>query len=277
MSLSPPLNHSRRWARAWGSPVLTHSEDQIVLDGVFFSFPSAVHAGGSLHRFLLDVAAAWGLDTSLHTLGGGGHIGRADDFQLERAAADVLVVEPQGQGEVALLLHGVEELVGAILVVQDLAVRHAAVGGAQLRGQVCVACLAQLAVFVLGCYGNGHGLPNDGLPQPLARGYRLRGHSVGGQDGPQVVDGLLQALGLHDEVQLVVLPRVEGEVLVGQFVQLLAHLLFHQQHFGLCAMVQRLGSEVAAALDAFLALEQGIQLRLEHLPGGTRREAVSAS
>jgi hypothetical protein len=42
-------------------------------------------------------------------------------------------------------------------------------------------------------------------------------------------------------------------------------------------MVQRLGSEVAAALDAFLALEQGIQLRLEHLPGGTRREAVSAS
>lgn len=190
----------------------THSEDQVVFDGVLFSLPGAVHAGGPLDSLLLHMAAARGLHSPLHALGGGGHIRRADHLQLERAAADVLVVEPQRQREVALLLHGVQELVRAVLVVQDLPIGHAAVGRAQLRREVGVARFAQLAVFVLGCYGNRHGLPDDGLPQPLARRHRLGGDGIGGQNRPEVVDGLLEPLGLHDEVQLVVFSRVQREI-----------------------------------------------------------------
>lgn len=264
---SPPLSPAKSRVQAQRRPPLTHSEDQVVFDGVLFSLPGAVHAGGPLDCLLLHMAAARGLHAPLHALGGGGHIRRADHLQLERAAADVLVVEPQRQREVALLLHGVQELVGAVLVVQDLPVGHAAVGRAQLRREVGVARFAQLAVFVLGCYGNRHGLPDDGLPQPLARRHRLGGDGVGGQNRPEVVDGLLEPLGLHDEVQLVVFSRVQREILVRQFVELLAHLLLHQQHLRLRAVVQGLRREAAAALDALLPLEQGVQLRLEDLRG----------
>ena len=85
------------------------------------------------------------------------------------------------------------------------------------------------------------------------------------------MDGLLEPFGLHDEIQLIIFTRVQREILVGQFVQLLAHLLLHEQHLRLRAMVQGLRGEVAAALYVLLPLEQGIQLRLKDLWGQKAR------
>lgn len=54
--------------------LLTHSKDQIIFDGILFSFPSAVHACGSFHSFLLYMTASRGFNAPLHALGGGRHI-----------------------------------------------------------------------------------------------------------------------------------------------------------------------------------------------------------
>lgn len=79
------------------------------------------------------------------------------------------------------------------------------------------------------------------------------------------MDGLLQSVRLHEEVQLVVLSRLQREVLGGEPDQAIAHLLLHQQHLGVGAAAQRLLGEVTGASDALLALQQGVQLGLEYL------------
>lgn len=47
---------------------LTNSEDEVVLDGVLFPPPNAVHTGRPLNGLLLDVTAAWRLQPLLHAV-----------------------------------------------------------------------------------------------------------------------------------------------------------------------------------------------------------------
>lgn len=103
------------------------------------------------------------------------------------------------------------------------------------------------------------------MSQPLAGGHSFGGHGVGCHDGAQVVDGLFQSVCFHEEVQLVVLPGPQREVLGGESDQTIAHLLLHQQHLSVGAAAQCLLGEVTGASDALLTLQQAVQLGLEHL------------
>lgn len=244
---------------------LTDPEDEVVLDGVLLPPPDAVHTGRPLDGLLFDVGTARRLQPLLHAVRSGRHVYGLGGLDLKGASFDVLVVQTQRQIESPLFGSREEVLVSSILIVQNLPLPFAAVGRGDLGGDDGVAHLAQLPVFVLGGDGDGRGHAHHAVPQPLASGHRLRGYSVGGQDGPQVVDGLLQAIRLHQEVQLVVLAGLQGQILAGQLHQPLAHLLLHQQHLGLRAVAQRLLRKVAGAVDALLALQQGVKLGLEHL------------
>lgn len=251
---------------------LTDPEDEVVLNGVLLPPPDAVHTGWPLDGLLFDVGTARRLQPLLHAVRGGRHVYGLGGLDLKGAPFDVLVVQTQRQIESPLFGSCEEVLVSSILIVQNLPLPFAAVEWGDLGGDDRVAHLAQLPVFVLGGDGDGCGHAHHAVPQPLAGGHRLRGHGVGGQDGPQVVDRLLQAVRLHQEVQLVVLAGLQGQILAGELHQPLAHLLLHQQHLGLRAVAQRLLREVAGAVDALLALQQGVQLGLEHLHMDTREQ-----
>lgn len=62
------------------------------------------------------------------------HLGQPADLQLEGASLDVLVVQAERQGEVSVLGDDVDELVGSVLVVDQLAVHDAAVRREDLGG-----------------------------------------------------------------------------------------------------------------------------------------------
>lgn len=253
---------------------LTDPEDEVILDGVLLPPPDAVHTGRPLDGLLLDVGAPRRFQPLLDVVRGGRHVYGLGGLDLEGASFDMLVIQAQRQIESPLFGGREEVIVSSVLIVQNLALPSAAVGRGDLSGDDGVAHLAQLPVFVLGGDGDGGGHAHHAVPQPLAGGHRLGGHGVGRQDGPQVVDGLLQPVRLHQKVQLVVLARLQRQILAGELHQPLAHLLLDQQHLGLRAVAQRLLREVAGAVDALLALQQRVQLGLQHLHVDTQGSSI---
>ena len=177
----------------------------------------------------------------------------------------MLVVESNSQAEVPLFLDGVQEIVRPVLIVQDLPVSDASIRRVHLSGDDRVSGPAQPPGFVPGYYGDGGGDTYSALLQALTRHLGLAGHGVGGDDGPQVVDRLLQLLRLYVQVQLVVLLGLQGQALAGQIAQLLRLPAVGQEHGRVTTPVQGLRRQAAAAANALLTLEQSIQLGLQDL------------
>ena len=101
---------------------LTHSVDELILDGVLLLLGGAVHAGRPSHCFLPYVAPrpAGRLHPPLHVVRRLRHVRGLDRPQPEGAAAYGLAVQQQSERVLSLGAHRVAHLVRAVLVVRYL-------------------------------------------------------------------------------------------------------------------------------------------------------------
>lgn len=105
----------------------TYSEDEVVLDGVFFPPPDAVHAGWPLDGLLLDVTAARRLQPLLYAICCCHQIHRLNDLYLKGASFDMLLIKTQRQVESPLFGGREQVFIGAVFIVQYLPFAFAAI------------------------------------------------------------------------------------------------------------------------------------------------------